>query len=67
MFSRGQVDRVFLECILEIHLCGNIALVKYQLMACESGILIMLMCIFFSSQASKNGMLQLCKFTLCVP
>lgn len=47
MFRLGQAGRIFLECILEIQLCGNIAVVKYQLMACESCISIMLMCVFF--------------------
>lgn len=53
MFRRGQVGRVFLEWFLEIHLCGNTALVKYQLMACESCILIMLMCLFFLPGVEK--------------
>lgn len=67
MCNRVQDGRVFLEAILEIHLWGNIALVKYQLMAWESCVLIMLMQSSFSSQALKNSMLQLCKFTVCVP
>lgn len=38
---------VFLERVLEIQGCGDIVLMKYQLMVCESCILIMLMFIFF--------------------
>lgn len=38
---------VFLEHVLEIQGCGDIVLMKYQLMVCESCILIMLMFIFF--------------------
>lgn len=51
MFSDGQDGRVFLERLLEIQLCGNTGLVKYRLMACESCISILLMCIFFSLKA----------------
>ena len=47
MFIAVQGGRVFLECLLEIQPCGNTGLVKYRLMACESCILIMLMCTFF--------------------
>lgn len=67
MCNHVQDGRVFLEAILEIYLWCNIALVKYRLMAWESCILIMLMHSSFSSQALKNSMLQLCKFTVCVP
>lgn len=38
---------VFLEHVLEIYGCGDIVLMKYQLMVCESCILIMLMFFFF--------------------
>lgn len=63
---RGRDGRVFLEGILEIQLCGNTAVVKYRLMACESCILIMLIFLSFF-QALKHSMLQLCKLTFECP
>ena len=48
--KRNQVVQngtVFLERVLEIQGCGNIVVTKYQLMVCESCILIMLMLFFF--------------------
>lgn len=42
-----QNGTVFLERVLEIQGCGDIVLRKYQLMVCESCILIMLIFVFF--------------------
>lgn len=54
MFGRGADGRVFLERFLEIQLCGNTALMKYRLMACESCSLIMLTLIFFPPGREKQ-------------
>lgn len=58
--------RVFLECVLEIYLCGNITLTKYQLMPWESCLYYADM-LFFPPPRLWKTLLQLCKSTLCVP
>lgn len=71
MVNSGQDGMVFLESFLETWLCGNTRPLKYQLMTCESCILIMLMCFFFLLcflfPSSRSCKIQLCKLTLCVP
>lgn len=55
-------DKIFLEQVLQNQGCGHIILVKYQLMACESCFLFVLMFIFFHSGALKNSVTA-CEFT----
>lgn len=66
--SCSRWQGIFSVDFSEIQLCGNISLVKYQLIACESCVLIMLMCnFFFSLLPGIENVLQLFKFTSCVP
>lgn len=54
-------EKIFLEQVLQNQGCGTI-LVKYQLMACESCFLFVLMFFFFHSGALKNSVTA-CEFT----